>query len=209
MTESKPVPGSANPQFNPLLYFLGKHFTATSFDVIWRRTVRGRENIPPPGTAVIFAANHRSFADPNLVGSAVPYPIHFFAKAELFKIPVLGWYIRRVNAFPVKRHDHDVGAFKNAIRVLQHGDGLLLFPEGGRRLDPARQFRAKSGVGMLACMTGARIIPVGVKNSDRFTHLASITVNFGKPIFPPSNPAKEDYQRLTDQVMTQIKELCQ
>src|SRR5688572_7768291 len=79
----------ANPYFNPVLYFLGKHFTGLSFDVIWRRKVFGRENIPPPGRGVIFAANHRSLADPNLVGSAIPYPVNFFAKEELFAVPLL------------------------------------------------------------------------------------------------------------------------
>jgi len=64
------------------------------------------------------------------VGSAIPYPVHFFAKEELFKIPVLGWYIRRVNAFPVNRGQGDIGAVKTAQRVLEAGEGLVLFPEG-------------------------------------------------------------------------------
>ena len=92
-------PGSANPLFSPALYAVGKFITGGSFDLFWRRQVRGQEHIPPPGTGVIFAANHRSLADPNLVGSAVPYPIHYFAKEELLQVPILGWYIRRVNAF--------------------------------------------------------------------------------------------------------------
>jgi len=202
-------PGDANPHFSPILYFLGKIFTATSFDVIWRRQVIGKENIPPFGNPVIFAANHRSLADPNLVGSAVPYAIHYFAKEELFHVPVLGWFIRRVNSFPVKRGENDVGAFKAAIRILQQGEALLLFPEGGRRLDPERQWKAKPGLGMLACKTGALIVPVGVTHSERFTKLAKIRVAFGKPIPAPANAARDDYQELTDRVMVRIRELCQ
>lgn len=202
-------PGDANPHFSAFLYFIGKIFTATSFDIIWRRQVIGKENIPPFGNPVIFAANHRSLADPNLVGSAIPYAIHYFAKEELFHVPILGWYIRRVNSFPVKRGEHDVGAFKSAIRILEQGEGLLLFPEGGRRLDPARQWKAKPGLGMLACKTGAVIVPVGVTHSDRFTKLAKIRVAFGKPIAPPPNATRDQYQELTDRVMTRIRELCQ
>ncbi|MFA5974659.1 MAG: lysophospholipid acyltransferase family protein [Elusimicrobiota bacterium] len=202
-------PGQANPLFNPFLYFLGKQFTGRSFDLIWRRRVFGLENIPPAGTPVIFAANHRSLADPNLVGSAVPYPIHFFTKDELFQIPLLGWYIRRVNAFPVKREEHDVGAFRRAVHILEHGEALLLFPEGGRRLNPARQWKAKAGVGTLACMTGAQIVPVGVLHSERFTRLSGITVRFGKPIFPPEKEGNRAmYQELSNRVMQRIKELC-
>src|SRR3989338_3536248 len=123
----------ANPYYSPILYFLGKHFTGLLFDLLWRRRVRGREHIPSPGQAVIFAANHRSLADPNLVGSAIPYPVHYFAKEELFRILLLGWYIRRVNAFPVSRTETDIGAVKTAQRILEAGEGLVLFPEGGRR----------------------------------------------------------------------------
>lgn len=200
---------SANPFFSPTLYFLGKNLTGLSFDLFWRRKIRGRENIPPPGRGVIFAANHRSLADPNIVGSAVPYPIHFFAKEELFNIPVLGWYIRRVNAFPVNRKAHDVGALKNARRILEQGEGLLVFPEGGRRLDPRRQWQVKPGVGMLACTTGAMIMPVGIRNSDRFTRLGRIEVVFGRPIQPPREYTHETYETLSRTVINGIRELVE
>jgi len=200
-------PGGANPDYNSVLYALGKFISGKSFDVFWRRKVFGREHIPPAGTPVIFAANHRSLADPNLVGSAVPYPIHYFAKEELFRIPVLGWYIRRVNAFPVRRAEHDIGAFKTALRVLAAGDGLLLFPEGGRRLDPRRQWVAKSGVGMLACKSGARVVPVAVTNSDRFTKMGAVTVRFGRVLFPPKEDTREYHRQFSVEVMSRIKEL--
>ncbi len=197
-----------NPVYSPTLYFLVKELQKLSFNTIWRRRVYGKENIPPFGTPTIFAANHRSLSDPPDVGTCVPYPIFYFAKEELFQIPVLGWGIRRVNAFPVKRAEHDIGAFKLAIRVLKNGGGLVLFPEGGRRLDPKKQWIARAGVGMLACKTGARVIPVGIKNADRFSKLAPLEVRFGEAIFPPAEPAPEDYQKVADRVIHRIKELC-
>lgn len=201
-------PGEANPLFSSGLYWIGKQISGRMFDIVWRRRVFGRENIPPAGTSVIFAANHRSLADPNLVGSAIPYPIHYFAKAELFDIPLVGWYIARVNAFPVRRLDADVGAFRRAQEVLTRREALLLFPEGGRRIDPRRQFVAKGGVGMLACKTGSLICPVGIVGSDRFTKLTRVDVHFGKPFAPPTNPTKEDYQKVSDETMKRIRELC-
>jgi len=198
-----------NPVYSPVLYSVGKNLQAMAFRLLWRRKARGLENVPPFGTPVIFAANHRSLTDPSNVGSCLPYPIFYFAKEELFRIPLLGWYIRRVNSFPVRRHENDVGAFKTAVDVLEHGGGLMLFPEGGRRLDPLRQWKAKAGVGMLACKTGAQVIPVGIKNADRLRQFASLEVVFGKPIFPPKNADHEAYQRMADEVMARIKELCQ
>src|ERR1700682_1420579 len=73
-----------NPVYNPLLYFIGKNLQALAFRIIWRRKVRGLENVPPFGTPVIFAANHRSLTDPSHVGSSLPYPIFYFVKEELF-----------------------------------------------------------------------------------------------------------------------------
>jgi len=119
-----------NPYYSPLLYFIGKNLQAMAFRMIWRRKVRGLENVPPFGTPVIFAANHRSLTDPSNVGSSLPYPIFYFAKEELFQVPFIGWYIRRVNSFPVRRKEHDVGAFKTAIDVLDHGGGLMFFLKG-------------------------------------------------------------------------------
>jgi len=198
-----------NPVYSPILYSIGKHVQSTAFRLLWRRKIYGVENIPPFGTPVIFAANHRSLTDPSNVGSCVPYPIFYFAKEELFRVPVLGWYIRRVNSFPVKRKENDVGALKTAVDVLKSGGGLMLFPEGGRRLDPARQWKAKAGVGMLACTTGAQVVPVGIKNAERLTSFAELEVRFGKPIFPPQEASREDYQRLADEVMVRVKELAQ
>jgi hypothetical protein len=61
---------------------------------------------------------------------------------------------------------------------------------------------------MLACKTGACVVPVGIKNADRFTKLAPLEVTFGAPLFPPKDVRRDDYQILTDEVMTRIKDLC-
>jgi 1-acyl-sn-glycerol-3-phosphate acyltransferase len=198
-----------NPVYSGFLYAVGKAFQATALNVIWRRKVRGLENIPPFGTPVIFAANHRSYTDPGNAGSCVPYPLFYFAKEELFQVPILGWYIRRVNSFPVRRKEHDVGALKMAVDILEHGGGLVLFPEGGRRLDPARQWKAKAGVALLSCRTGARVVPVGIKNADRLLKFARLEVNFGKALLPPPAAGRDDYQKFADEIMIRIKELCQ
>jgi len=55
----------------------------------------------------------------------------------------------------------------------------------------------------------ALVVPVGIKNADRFTRMAPLEVAFGMPIKPPQNASREDYQKFADEVMTRIKELCQ
>ena len=117
--------------------------------------------------------------------------------------------IRRVNSFPARRSAHDVSAFKTSLAVLEAGYPLLLFPEGGRRLDPRTQWVARPGVGMLAAKTGAIVIPVGIRNAQHLHRLAKIRVRFGTPMAAPADTGGDVYQRFTDQVMTRIQELCQ
>src|SRR5205823_6089098 len=149
------------------------------YKIFWRLEIKGAENIPSEG-AVLIASNHLSNADPPLIGSSIKRPIHYFAKEELFHIPILGWLIAQVNAFPVKRLEHDVRAFKKAYSLLKSGEALLLFPEGTRS-KTGELGKAKPGVGMLACKTQAPVIPAAIANSNRLSKLKPLKVHFGKP----------------------------
>jgi 1-acyl-sn-glycerol-3-phosphate acyltransferase len=96
----------------------------------WR--VRGAENIPGEGGAVI-AANHLSHLDPPVVGSAIPRRrTYYFAASELFSNPIFGFIIRKCYAFPVRRGAADRNALKAAIELLSGGELLTMFPEGTR-----------------------------------------------------------------------------
>ncbi len=183
------------------LYAAGKLFFWALFKIVWRARVHGVSNIPKTG-AVLFASNHISNADPPLVGSMMPRNIHFMAKEELFKVPLLGWFIARTNAFPVKRWARDVSAFKNAQRILESGDALILFPEGTRQRHGFG--KPKPGVGMLAYKTGCRVVPVYVHNSNKLHSFKPVTVCFGKPI---KAEGEEDYEGFAHLVMQKIHEL--
>jgi len=198
-----------NPLFSIVLYRVGQAITRTICRVMGRWEIRGLENIPADGP-VIFASNHRALLDPPLIGSTFQDPpLFYFAKEELFSIPLVGWYIRRVNAFPVRRAEGDVGALKTAMRVLHGGQRLLVFPEGGRRLDPKRQFKARAGVGMIAAKTQVPVVPVGLVNSNQVLRFGKIRVAFGVPIPPPPDDGSVSYQKYADDVMVRIQELCQ
>ncbi|HSG99988.1 MAG TPA: lysophospholipid acyltransferase family protein, partial [candidate division Zixibacteria bacterium] len=86
-----------NPIFD--IGYLLSRFTAT---VLMGCRPEGREHLPRTG-GFILASNHISNLDPPLVGCYVTRRVHFFAKRELFDIPVLGWMVRQANSHPVKR----------------------------------------------------------------------------------------------------------
>ncbi|MBL0058890.1 MAG: 1-acyl-sn-glycerol-3-phosphate acyltransferase [Elusimicrobia bacterium] len=162
------------------LFWIGHTLFRVSFSILWRLRVVGREQVPRQG-ALLFAANHASFADPPLVGSSVPRPIYFMAKEELFQVPLFGWLIHQVNAFPIRRKEGDVGAFRTAQRILAAGGAMIIFPEGKRqRLGVFG--RPKSGVGLLAIKTGVPVVPVYVHDTHRLLRFPRLTVVFGAPL---------------------------
>ncbi|TRY16834.1 1-acyl-sn-glycerol-3-phosphate acyltransferase, partial [Geobacillus sp. LEMMJ02] len=69
---------------------------------LYRIEVSGVEHIPKEG-AVIICANHISNLDPPIVGITCPRPVHFMAKEELFRTPVVKQLVSRLHAFPVRR----------------------------------------------------------------------------------------------------------
>ncbi|HTY79594.1 MAG TPA: lysophospholipid acyltransferase family protein [Candidatus Bathyarchaeia archaeon] len=125
--------------------------------------VTGAEHVPPEGPALIVS-NHQSVLDPPIIGGAAPRQIYFMAKAELFRIPLFGRLIKALNARPVRREGSDPRALKEAARLLDEGKALLVFPEGTRSLDGSLA-EAKPGVGMLAVMSGAPVVPAYVSGT--------------------------------------------
>ena len=98
---------------------------------VWFRIrVEGGEHVPGEGP-VILASNHRSNMDPVLLASALQRPVAFMAKAELFVGP-LGWIMRWIGQFPVRRGGIDREALRRTDAVLARGSMLGLFPEGTR-----------------------------------------------------------------------------
>jgi 1-acyl-sn-glycerol-3-phosphate acyltransferase len=175
--------------------------------------VRGHEHVPKSG-AVLITPNHLSFLDPPLVGCALRRPGWFMAKAELFDIPGLRWLIRGMHAYPVKRGVPDRASLKRTLQHLKSGEIVCVFPEGTRSTD-GQLGPVELGIGMLALKTGAPVVPVGIRGTDRMLprdakrlHRAKIRLHFGPPLnLPPLGDGaveKEAYQEAADQVRDAI-----
>jgi glycerol-3-phosphate dehydrogenase (NAD(P)+) len=123
----------------------------------------GREHIPSGG--VILAANHRSFLDPFIIGCCLPRPIYFVAKRELFKNPIVGWFLNCMGAFPVKRGESDEESVATALALLEGGQAIVIFPEG-TRIRSGSLAEPKRGVGRLALQSGAPVVPIAITGSE-------------------------------------------
>jgi glycerol-3-phosphate dehydrogenase (NAD(P)+) len=114
---------------------------------------------------VIFASNHRSFLDPFIIGVLSRRPIYYVAKSEIFKNPLVAWFVSSLGAFPVRRGAGDPDMMATAKAILERGDCLLIFPEG-TRTRPGSLGRPKRGVGRLALETGAPVVPVALIGTE-------------------------------------------
>ena len=147
-----------------MLYAILKPIATALMRLLFRLEVVSPGMVPATGP-VLLVSNHVSVLDPPLVGASAPRPLHFMAKEELFRIPLLGSLIRALNARPVRRDGSDTRALKAALALLQEGRALLVFPEGTRGVEGQPLREGKAGVGMLAVLSGAPVVPVYVSGS--------------------------------------------
>ncbi len=134
------------------------------FRLMFRIRVKGHERVPAQGPLLVVS-NHASNLDPCLVAVLIHRPLHFFAKVELFSVPVFGALIRRLGAIPVERGGADRASLEAVAGVLKSEAAVLLFPEGTRTRDGNLQ-EARAGVGMLTARhADAWILPVYIHGS--------------------------------------------
>lgn len=182
------------------------------FKVIYRFEVKNAGNIPTNG-AVILAGNHISYLDPILISISTKRQVHFLAKSELFKIPVLGFILRNIQIISVDRSKGDIDAIKASIKVLKEGKVLGIFPQGTRTRDIENISR---GIGMISHKTNAPIIPIYIKNSDKVYkkgffpfRFPKISVIIGDIIYPFNElNNKEEQKKISKYVVEKIFEMA-
>jgi cytidylate kinase len=162
--------------------------------------VIGSDRLPPGG--FLLASNHKSYVDPPLLGSAVAGEVKFLAKAELFRVPLVGSFLRSVGALPVRRGAFDKRAVEESIRCLQRGWPLVVFPEGTRTPGPALG-RPHPGIGLLARRADVPAVPVrirGLENGFR-PGRGRVTVTIGDPLGMEADEGDRDFaQRVMDAI---------
>jgi 1-acyl-sn-glycerol-3-phosphate acyltransferase len=190
-----------NPKKTPIYHVAATLLTVLSM-ILFRPSVKGRENIPRTGP-VLIAPIHRSNVDFAFTLFISPRKVFFMAKDSLFKVPVLGGLLVRLGAFPVRRGTADRESMSAAEEVLRQGQALVLFPEGTRKEGLEVQ-TLHDGAMFVAARTGATVVPVGIGGSQRaMPHGAKIPrptkirIVVGRPIAPPVSDGRVSRSAIT------------
>lgn len=183
---------------------------------IWLRYhAKGMERLPQAGGALLLI-NHQSFLDPLVVGVAFRRPVSFLARDSLFRVPIIGWILRNTYVMPINREAASTSSLREAIRRLNHGFYVGIFPEGTRsetgEIGPLKP-------GFLALMRRAKVPvhPVGVAGTFQalprgawFLRPVKVRVVFGEAFtaeeLATSGPGGED--ELLARIRTHLTE-CQ
>jgi 1-acyl-sn-glycerol-3-phosphate acyltransferase len=170
-----------------MLYRIAKSIAYPFFHSYIRLDVIGHENVPKSG-GVLLAPNHISYLDPILVGVATKRKVYSMAKGELFRNTFFRYFMRNLNAFPVRRGTIDRNALKRSLQVLDEGNVLVIFPEGTIPLAGETK-EGKQGVAWLVLKTNVPVVPIKITGSSKllpdgkvFPKMGRAKLVFGQPI---------------------------
>ena len=190
-------------------YHCAQLITYSIMKVLFRISFKGAENIPRSG-GVIIASNHAAYSDPPCLGACIPREVTYFAKKELFNVPVVREFITYANSIPVDRQGFSKSALNEVIKRLKDGWAVLIFPEG-TRTRTGEFLEPKSGAGMMAVMADVPIVPCFVEGSFMAKPFRSkITIHFLPPFKPSDIKAdtrKEHYLLVSKRIMCDIYQL--
>jgi 1-acyl-sn-glycerol-3-phosphate acyltransferase len=152
---------------------------------IVRFRIEGNLDVLPRQGSLIMASNHASSADPVLIGAFLNQilgrPLNWLGKREIVEFWLTAWMCRHGGVHPVDRDAADLEAFRTAMRILEGGNMLAVFPEGTRSRDGALG-TVREGVGMLALRSGAPVLPVAVIDSDLMWPRGRLLPRFGRRV---------------------------
>lgn len=177
--------------------------------------ISGAERVPSHGP-VILAVNHpNGLIDPAFLLCLAERPVSFLAKAPLFDMPVIGWFVRALGSIPVYRRQ-DGGfdpsknrqTFERARSILSGGGVIAIFPEGAShgdpKLRPLKTGAARIALGVASASASderVKIVPAGIYYTARGIFRSAALLYFGKPLtVSPVAPDDEDGEPPADAV---------
>mgnify|MGYP003645994583 CR=1 FL=1 len=176
--------------------------------------ILGREHYANKKPA-IYAANHASYMDAVIALAVMPPGTRFVAKKELFDLPIVGTYMKKMGYLSVDRTSLPRG-LEDTVEIesaLKNGHSVLIFPEGTFGYAAGlRPFRL--GAFKIAAEAGVPVIPVAIRGARKLLRDGSwlmrparIKVTICEPIMPAGNEW-QDITSLRQSVRARVAQFC-
>ncbi|MCD4657581.1 MAG: 1-acyl-sn-glycerol-3-phosphate acyltransferase, partial [Planctomycetes bacterium] len=204
--------------FSGITYYIGRYVFRFVFLLLFGFRIHNLKNIPKDA-GYILIGNHQSHIDPVSFPTATVHNFTFAARHTLFKNPIFGRLISFLGAFPIRRGVRDNFAFKQMKKEIEHGNSLIVFPEGTRSSDEKIQ-EFKSGVEIILRLTKAPIVPAVIQGNNKIfpkrrkinalSAFGTMNVIFGRTISPEeylSYPRREFMKVLESEIRNLDAEL--
>lgn len=204
--------------------FVAKRGLKYIFTKIATVKLHNRENLPGMEEPILFVCNHLSNIDGPAIQWVLPeYDLTFVAGQKLSNDLFTGLFKKVFKSINIKPNSPDKAAMKEIINLLRSGQNVMIFPEGTRSR-VGSMIEGKKGVLLIARMTGAKIVPLGMTGSEKVLpinldgnmtgeklHKGTIDIRVGKSFKLPEKTAeqsKEEYDLFAlNYIMTRIAEL--
>ena len=174
-----------------------------------RVTVKGLSNLKP-GRSYIYMANHMSNFDIPVLQAFLPVQFRWLAKAELYKIPVFGYAMKRAGYISIDRSDRKsaIESLNKAVKIIRDGISVVIFPEGTRSRNHNIQPFKKGGF-FLAVDSGVPIIPIIIHGTERIMPKKQMLIKPGNVTLEIAKPINSsDYTRKTkNDLMDKIRDI--
>ncbi|HET7177836.1 MAG TPA: lysophospholipid acyltransferase family protein [Solirubrobacterales bacterium] len=178
--------------------------------LLYRVRPIGLRNVPRSGP-VLLAPNHFSQLDHFFIGVFLRRRVRFMAKSQLFGPPVLTYVYKHGGVFPVRRGHHDEEAFKTAFTLLDQGEMVLVYVEGGRSRS-GELGEPKRGIGRIALESGVPVVPVAIHGSAKVRRwkrlrFPRVTVQFGEPVSFPleKSPSPQRQLEVASEIFDRVR----
>ena len=203
------------PSF-PLVYQALRRPARVALDRWFGLRVEGLEHLPAQGPYIV-AANHHNYLDGVVLASALPVPVSFLVMPRVWRAtPLHPLLHRQIGSIMLNLHRPDVGALRRALRVLDQGRVIGIFPEGPFSVRGQLE-RGLPGVAMLALRAGVPVVPAGISGTYEalvgrrgyIPRRHPLAVRFGRPrhVAHEASPGRLARGRVTQRIMDDIAAL--
>ncbi len=174
------------------------------FRFYYNPKIINKEVIPKEGP-ILIVGNHKHIYDQCLTIMATKRVIHYMAKKEYFD-GKMAWFFKLVGCIPVDRSIKDHNATDKALKVLNSGGAIGLFPEGTRnKTKDVFLLPFKFGTVSMAKKTNATIIPFGLTGDYKFRS-KNLTIRYGTPFKVGDMDLEDANKKLYEEVERLMRE---